>query len=92
VIRISFGGSVLRNRAELDDKVRELMDINQQALGITCVQTDRACFAELIRQAHAKTGQRVVVLVDEYDQPCSTTSPSPRRHASCAMACATFTR
>jgi hypothetical protein len=70
VIRISFGGGVLRNRAELDDKIRELLDINQQALGITCIQPEgRACFAELIRQAHAQTGQRVVVLVDEYDKP-----------------------
>lgn len=70
VIRISFGGGVLRNRAELDDKIRELLDINQQTLGITCIQTGgRACFAELIRQAHAQTGQRVVVLVDEYDKP-----------------------
>ncbi len=61
---------MLRNREELDEKVCELMDINQQVLGITCVQTgSRACFAELIRQAHARTGQRVVVLVDEYDKP-----------------------
>ena len=27
------------------------------------------CFAELIRFAHEKSGQRVVVLVDEYDKP-----------------------
>lgn len=46
------------------------MDINQQALGITCVQTgSRACFSELIAAAHAKTGQRAVVLVDEYVKP-----------------------
>ena len=70
MIRLSFGGGVLRNREELDEKMRELIDINQQVLGITCVQTgSRACFAELLRQAHAKTGQRVVVLVDEYDKP-----------------------
>ncbi|MDP3423422.1 MAG: AAA family ATPase, partial [Burkholderiaceae bacterium] len=70
VIRISFGGGVLQSRADLDDKVRELLHINQRALGITCTETSgRACFAELIRLAHETTGQRVVVLVDEYDKP-----------------------
>ena len=71
VIRISFGGGVLRNRAELDAKVRSLLRINQQALGLQCREPDNTadCFAELIAQAHAKTGQRAVVLVDEYDKP-----------------------
>lgn len=70
VIRISFGGGVLKTPADLEDKINELMLINQQALGITCSQTGtRACFAELIRTAHQQTGQRVVILVDEYDKP-----------------------
>jgi hypothetical protein len=71
VIRISFGGGVLRNRDELDRRIRDLLRINQQALGVTCADPgDTAgCFAELIRQAQTQTGQRVVVLVDEYDKP-----------------------
>ena len=71
VIRISFGGGVLRSRAELNRRIRELLRINQHALNITCADPSDAasCFAELIRQAHAQTGQRVVVLVDEYDKP-----------------------
>lgn len=61
---------VVRNRAELELKIRELLDINQQALGVTCTQpTAQGCFAEVIRAAHAKTGQRAVILVDEYDKP-----------------------
>ncbi|MCX7088262.1 MAG: ATP-binding protein [Methylococcales bacterium] len=70
VIRISFGGGVLRNRQELDLKIDELLSVNQAALSITCQQISAAGrFAELIRQAHAATGERVVVLVDEYDKP-----------------------
>ncbi len=70
VIRISFGGGVLHSRTELDDKMNELLSINQDQLGITCRQASiTGCFSELIRQVHAVTGERVVVLVDEYDKP-----------------------
>ena len=42
----------------------------RQALGLRCTRADiDGCFGELIRQAHAAAGQRVVVLVDEYDKP-----------------------
>ncbi len=70
VIRISFGGGVVHTREALDAKISEQLDINQQALGLTTVQpTLQGRFGELIRVAHAQTGQRVVVLVDEYDKP-----------------------
>lgn len=71
VIRISFGSGVLRDRAELERRIRDLLRINQEALGITCADPNdtAGCFAELIRQAHLQTGQRAVVLVDEYDKP-----------------------
>ncbi|SEI60871.1 PD-(D/E)XK nuclease superfamily protein [Azotobacter beijerinckii] len=70
VIRISFGGGVIRDAADLQGKFSELLTINEQALGVTCALTDhRARFAELIREAERNTGQRAVVLVDEYDKP-----------------------
>ncbi len=71
VIRLSFGGGVLRNRAELDRRIRALLGTIQQDLGLACPdQEDVAgCFADVIRQARAATGERVVVLVDEYDRP-----------------------
>ncbi|GAB4212956.1 MAG: ATP-binding protein [Rhodoferax sp.] len=71
VIRISFGGGVLRSRAELDAKIRSLLRINQEALGLRCADPLDVvgCFSELIRSAHLHTGQRAVVLVDEYDKP-----------------------
>ncbi len=70
VIRISFGGGLVHNRAELEQKIGEQLRINQDALGLRCTETGSgACFAELMRLAHAATGHRVVVLVDEYDKP-----------------------
>ena len=70
VIRFSFGGGIVHDPAELKGKIREQLEINQQALGLRCTQAGvGGCFAELIRNAHAETGERAVVLVDEYDKP-----------------------
>jgi hypothetical protein len=70
VIRLSFGGGVVRQPDELDAKIREQLGINQEVLGIRCEEPTLAgCFAELMRKAHATTRERVVVLVDEYDKP-----------------------
>ena len=70
VIRLSFGGGVVQNRLDLDDKIQELLNNAQKDLKIPCTENSkRACFAELIRTAHEQTGQRVVILVDEYDKP-----------------------
>ena len=71
VIRISFGGGVLQNREQLDARIAEILRVNRLTLGVS-VLSDLAvadAFGELIRQAHGATGQRVVVLVDEYDKP-----------------------
>ncbi|MDS4020569.1 MAG: ATP-binding protein [Candidatus Competibacter sp.] len=70
IIRFSFGGGVVQNLEDLERKIREQLHINQAALGLSCTEPGiEGCFAELIRQAHAATAQRVVVLVDEYDKP-----------------------
>jgi hypothetical protein len=71
VIRFSFGGGMVRDAEELDRRVLDLLHRNQRALGLTCRDTADAvsCFAELLEGAHAASGQRVVVLVDEYDKP-----------------------
>lgn len=70
VIRISFGGGVIENRIDLEEKIQEQLNNAQKDLNIPCTENSkRACFAELIRNAHEKTGQRVVILVDEYDKP-----------------------
>jgi hypothetical protein len=71
VIRISFGGGVLQERAALDRRIHAILLENAERLGVACRDSDDipTCFGELIRHAHARTGQRVVVLVDEYDKP-----------------------
>ena len=70
VIRFSFGGGVVRDSAQLEEKIREQLAVNQAALGLVCQRpTIEGCFAELIREAHVSSGLRVVVLVDEYDKP-----------------------
>lgn len=71
VIRLSLGGGVLHSRADLDRRILDLLKINREALGLSCSDPSDvvSCFAELIRSAHSATGERVVVLVDEYDKP-----------------------
>ena len=70
VIRISFGDGVLQSRAELDERIHELLLDNQRRLGVTCTHTSvSGQLSELIAQARQASGQRVVVLVDEYDKP-----------------------
>lgn len=74
VIRVSFSDGVLQNRAELDQRIRDILRVNRERLKIKrppdLPESDLAGgFADLIRQAHQLSGQRVVVLVDEYDKP-----------------------
>jgi hypothetical protein len=83
VIRLSFAEGVLRDRTELERRILDLLRINREALGVT-VHPDldsAAAFGELIRQAHAQHGERVVVLVDEYDKPIldNLTNPETAR-------------
>ncbi|MCU0933969.1 MAG: ATP-binding protein [Thiobacillaceae bacterium] len=71
VVRISFAEGILADREALDRRIRALLRENAEALGVRCRDPDDlvTCFAELIRKAHAASGERVVVLVDEYDKP-----------------------
>ena len=71
VIRISFGAGVIRDREDLNRTIRSLLRFNRERLGISCEEPNHisSCFSEMIRNAHQRFGQRVVVLVDEYDKP-----------------------
>jgi hypothetical protein len=70
VVRISFSDGVLHSRAALNEKIEEILHRLQKELGVQCDnQSISGRFAELLEQAHRQTGQRVVVLVDEYDKP-----------------------
>ena len=78
VIQISFGDGVVKSVTELKERIAELLCIHQQMFGITCEAASNAgCFSELIRKVHQKYGQRVVILVDEYDKPILDNIESP---------------
>jgi hypothetical protein len=85
VLRLSFGGGVVQSRAELDRRIRALLHDNAERLGLPCRDPEDpvGCFAELIGRAHAEHGERVVVLVDEYDKPIldNLTRPDIAREA-----------
>ncbi|MDR2364278.1 MAG: ATP-binding protein, partial [Zoogloeaceae bacterium] len=71
VIRVSFGAGISGGRAEeLAVRIRELLKQNARRLGMTLEDASiPGQFTQLILEAQAKFGQRVVVLVDEYDKP-----------------------
>ncbi|WP_193085971.1 ATP-binding protein [Halomonas sp. FME65] len=81
VIRLSFGSGVMRNREELDVRIREQLRTQRERLGLTLDhETDIAGeFETLIRQAHRAAGQRAVVLIDEYDKPILDNILEPER-------------
>jgi len=71
VIRISFAEGVLQSREALARRIKDILRVHQETLAITCPEglDVAACFGELIRRGHERFGQRVVILVDEYDKP-----------------------
>ena len=70
VLHISFAGGILNTRAELDERIHELLQLNQQRLGIHCKRSAISSrFSELIRKAQEQYQQGVVILIDEYDKP-----------------------
>lgn len=71
VISLSFGSGQLANRAELERRIRHILRVNQERLGVQCEDHEdvTSCFSDLIRHTQAKYGRNVVVLVDEYDKP-----------------------
>jgi hypothetical protein len=68
---LSFGGGVVSDSATLERRIRALLWGQARTWGVVYDDPEDipGCFAELIQQAHAATGERVVVLVDEYDKP-----------------------
>lgn len=71
VIRLSFGSGVMRNRGELDIRIRDQLRIIRNDLGLLpALQTDIAGeFLALIRDVHEQHHRAAVVLIDEYDKP-----------------------
>jgi hypothetical protein len=70
VIKVDFVGGSTRNRAELELRLGEKFAALEREFGVTLTASSVAGkFAELIQVLVAKTGEKAVVLVDEYDKP-----------------------
>ena len=70
VVRLSFGGGSFTEHANLETSVMaQLEGVGEQAGVRARYATAPERFAHLIRTMHTHTGQRVAVLVDEYDKP-----------------------
>ena len=70
VVRLSFGGGNFRESDLLEPNVMEQLAAAERRLGVVSeFLTAAGRFAYLLEALHRQTGQRVVVLVDEYDKP-----------------------
>ena len=82
VIRLDFAGGVLQSGVALQLRIERLLQENAERLALRCDWTRNdvpGCFGDLIRGAHTATGQRVVILVDEYDKPILDNIDQPAR-------------
>ena len=71
VVRLSFDGKY-DTPAEIDGDVIEQLEAVEDEYGLTPAQasnTGPRRLRNILRRVHQKTGQQVVVLVDEYDKP-----------------------
>jgi hypothetical protein len=70
VIRLSFGGGVLKSLQHLHETLHRQFDEQERRHELPARYPDpRSRFYDLIARRYEQTGQRVVVLVDEYDKP-----------------------
>ena len=70
VVRLSFGGGNFTGPDALEANVMEQLAGAERRLGVVSdYLTAAGRFAYLLEALHRQTGQRVVVLVDEYDKP-----------------------
>ena len=70
VLRISFGGGVLGSVADLHQSLHQQLTTLEQKNQLPAQYPDyRSRFKDLIARVAQATGQRVVILVDEYDKP-----------------------
>lgn len=71
VIEISFNDGGLETRQDLEQRMISLVQQNSQRLGLPWEAPANPVegLRLLIKRAHEKYGQRVAILVDEYDKP-----------------------
>ena len=73
VINISFGSGNFASREATMHKIEDELHANARQLGITGFEIDKIdtgiSLKRLITAAHEQYGQKVVILIDEYDKP-----------------------
>lgn len=70
VLRISFGGGVLGSVKDLNESLHHQLSTLERQYQLSAEFTDaRSRFSEIISRVAQAAGQRVVILVDEYDKP-----------------------
>ncbi len=70
VVRLSFGAGVLKTSENLAASMhRQLSRLEREHQVTRSFEAAGSRLADLIETLHERTGQRVVVLVDEYDKP-----------------------
>ena len=70
VVRLSFGSGHFRGPDDLQTEVMDRLEVLERQAGIATRHASApARFAHVVRTLHERTGQRVAVLVDEYDKP-----------------------
>ena len=80
VIKLSFAGAS-PTVEEVDSAFFSMLQTNQKRLRITCEETADIgrCFRELIEKCYEKYGEKVVVLIDEYDKLILDNIDTPER-------------
>ncbi|MEA1921719.1 MAG: AAA family ATPase, partial [Pseudomonadota bacterium] len=72
VIKISFGGGQFDTEENFNRQLARIMEDNQERLAINCAADKNdagTCFHNLVKKAFHKYGEKVVILIDEYDKP-----------------------
>lgn len=70
VIKIDFAQGVLKTDRQLDNTITSILNNTAEFYNISVQKQDlHLMFSDIIIQLHKKTGQRVAVLIDEYDKP-----------------------
>ena len=70
VVRLDFGGGSFRGAGDLHANLLEQLDAIERGTSVERrYDTAAGRFRHLVRTLHRETGQRVAVLVDEYDKP-----------------------
>ena len=71
VIKINFGGGNFTTKESTLLSIKNILKIVLRDLDLECddLNDPSSCFMEIIWAAYKKYGQKVVILVDEYDKP-----------------------